>query len=107
MKGLLLSSTSFYPDYFTAFDDSFIMDVLADSVRYTDKIIKAMVVYAQQNVNIQDSYLNAPQITVTALKKDVPGVTRGSTFQHNGKVLTVDAPVNDTETHITLAVNYD
>jgi len=83
------------------------MDMLADSVVYTNRIIRAMVVYANQNVTIQDSYLTTPQIQITALKKDVLNVARGSVFDHQGRRLVVDSTINDTETHVTLSANYD
>jgi len=96
-----------FSSQFSNSHDRFIMDALGDDVIYCNKPIKAMCVYAQQNTTIQDSYLNNPQITITAFKSDVPNISRGSKFKHNGNNLIVDAPVNDTETHITLAVNYD
>jgi hypothetical protein len=47
-----------------------------------------------------------PAISITALKTDVPSVKRGSKFTHAGKTIVVDAIVNDTSTHLTLACRY-
>lgn len=95
-----------FADIFSADDDRMLFDVLGDVVLYGTKPIHAMVDYAQQHVTVQDAYAIAPQMSVTVLLADVPNVKRGSKFKHNGKTLVVDAPLHESDTHITLAVNY-
>lgn len=89
--------------------DADLMELLGDDVIYIAKrppgvAIKAIVDYDNQKVFAGESYVPQTNITVEALKADVPGVAKGSRFVHESRTLTVDAVLINDHTYLTLAV---
>ncbi|MFA5922318.1 MAG: hypothetical protein WC856_13665 [Methylococcaceae bacterium] len=92
------------------FPDDVIMVALGDEVIYTplggiSNPITAKVNKGNQNTFAHDSYVPEKQITVDALKTDVPAIGKGDQFIFDGSTLTVDVVQNDDGNIVTVVVH--
>lgn len=96
-------------DFIDNFPDAILLNTLGDTVTYTElgvgsSTIKAVVDYGINNTFATDSYVPQSQVTVQALKTDMPNIKKGDSFIHNTRTLTVDSVIDDDGVFVLLAV---
>ena len=87
-------------------DEADLITTLGDPATNNGQAISLIIEHGLQDVTIQDAYTTTPSLSVVGLKRDLPGVKRGSRITHLGKTLIVDAITAETPIHVTLVARY-
>ncbi|MDD2885277.1 MAG: hypothetical protein PHT48_09565 [Dechloromonas sp.] len=96
-------------DFAQQFPNDLLINSLGDTVSYKATAdsepvtIKAIINHGLNQAAVADAYRPQPSVTIEALKTDVPGIKRKSTFTYGALVYTVDA-IDDDDGYVVRVV---